>query len=596
MRRAWDSRSETVTDTLPPNTPSDALVPGLATQANRPQRYLAAGLMSLAALFSGVLIGVMIAAYLADLGPGYPQSAAMKEIRAILDKDPRNEPLKTALANEDARIRQAFEARRQKLASGAWMLLVGLVVFAASARWYVALDAKLPRVRKAAEIATDAPPRVSPRALGWVTLAAVGAAAVIALVIFRQWVVPTKTAEASTYKDNWPSFRGPTGSGLVGPGHWPAEWDAKTGLNIAWKTELPLAGKGSPIVWGDKVFVTAASDKDQKIVCLDRATGRIDWQVDVKSLDTVERTSKGEGATTFEDTGWAAPTPVTDGRRVYALFATGDIAAVDYSGKVAWIKNFGKPESAYGLSASLAFAKDTIIFQFDQGDDPEKKLSAILGLDPATGAVVWRTERPVSGSWSSPIAAQTPKGPVVLTTGVPLVIAYNPADGAELWRCDGLSGDVAPSPIYVDGVVYVTGENAKAMAIRAGGEGDVTATNVLWTTDNGLSDASSPLCDGRFFLQATSGGYVTCSDASNGKTLWEHRYPGVEFWSSPALAGGVVYLAGSDGVTRLMKLGPAFEAVRDNAVGEAVYATPAFADGQIFIRGEKHLFCIAAKK
>jgi len=370
----------------------------------------------------------------------------------------------------------------------------------------------------------------------------------------------------------------------------------KSGENVLWKTEVPLPGKSSPVVWGRRVFLSGATAKQQKLFCFDRTSGKRLWEAKVQSPETAKRLqfSPEEQVTVAEDAGFAAPTPVTDGKSVYVVFATGDVAAVDFGGKVLWVRNIGKPESPYGLSSSLALYKDIVIFQFDQGSSGEQKLSALYGLDAATGSTIWRTERPVGSSWSSPIVASTDAGSVVLTSGNPWVIAYDAESGSELWRCKGLSGDVAPSPVCADGKVFVTNQGAKAMAIRMGGSGDVTATHVAWTADEGLSEASSPLCDGKLFLQATPG-EVTCFDATTGKLLWKQAID-CGFWASPTLVGDVVCLPGSDGKVRLFKFAGSYEPLGDSAVGEPVHATPAFCDSQVFIRGDKHLFCIGTAK
>jgi outer membrane protein assembly factor BamB len=193
------------------------------------------------------------------------------------------------------------------------------------------------------------------------------------------------------------------------------------------------------------------------------------------------------------------------------------------------------------------------------------------------------------------VIALTDAGPIVVTCGMPWVIAYEPEFGGELWRCEGLAGDVAVSPVYANGMVFVTNDGAQAMAIRIGGKGDVTKTHVKWTATQGLPDAASPVCDGKFFLQGSAGGEVTCFDAATGKLLWSHDCP-TGFWSSPMLAGDVVYATDMDGKTTLFKLADKFEALGENKLGETVHATPAFCDGEIFFRGTKHLFAVGGKK
>jgi outer membrane protein assembly factor BamB len=190
--------------------------------------------------------------------------------------------------------------------------------------------------------------------------------------------------------------------------------------------------------------------------------------------------------------------------------------------------------------------------------------------------------------------ANTPAEVELLTSGDPWVIAYDPDSGVELWRAKGLSDDVAPSPVYANGLVFVTNEYAQIMAIRAGGSGDVTATHVAWTATEGLSDAASPIATDEFFLQANSSGNVTCFEAQSGKLLWEQSFEGV-FWASPTLAGDVLYLPAEDGKTYLFKLAREYAPLGAPDLGEPILATPAFTDGQIFIRGKKHLFCITRK-
>jgi outer membrane protein assembly factor BamB len=176
------------------------------------------------------------------------------------------------------------------------------------------------------------------------------------------------------------------------------------------------------------------------------------------------------------------------------------------------------------------------------------------------------------------------------------VIAYDPKTGEELWRCEGLSGDVAPSPVYADGKVFVTNETAYIMAIRTGGRGNVTETHVEWRNDMAsMSDASSPVCDGKLFVQAAgSSMVVNCLDAGTGEEHWEQGFDS-DFRASPALVGGRVYLTGDDGKTTVIKLSATYERLSEGTVGERVEATPAFHDSQIIIRGEKHLFCIGRK-
>ncbi len=294
----------------------------------------------------------------------------------------------------------------------------------------------------------------------------------------------------------------------------------------------------------------------------------------------------------MEETGYAAPSPATDGKRVYVMYASADIAAVDFDGKVVWARNLGLPDNFYGMATSLLIHDERVLVQFDRGSSAEDNLSVLMALDVLTGRVIWSTGRPVDNGWSTPVLAHTETRVELLTSGDPWVIAYDPNTGAEFWRATGLSGDVAPSPVYANGLVFVTNEYAKTMAIRAGGSGDVTDTHVVWTSDEGLSDAASPIANGELLLQANSSGQITCFEASTGEVLWSQILQS-EFWASPILVGDMVYLCGHDGKTYIFKLGREYSLIGTPDIGEPIFASPAFLDGQVFIRGMQHLFCIA---
>ena len=277
-----------------------------------------------------------------------------------------------------------------------------------------------------------------------------------------------------------------------------------------------------------------------------------------------------------------------------AFFGTADVACFDRDGTQVWARNLGRPESMYGLASSLSFHEGKVILQLDQGESAEDGLSSIMALAIATGRVLWETPRPVPNSWPSPVVIRTPSRDAIITCANPFVIAYSPADGTELWRAGGLSGDVGPSPVYADGMVYATNDGAQLLAIQTGGSGDVSETHVKWSDYEGMPDTASPICDGRFFLQATSNGGVSCYDAKSGKRLWDEEI-GDGCNASPSLDGSTVYLLETEGVMHIFELGAEYKAGAKSALGERAGASPAFVDGRIYIRGEDHLFCIGKK-
>ena len=245
----------------------------------------------------------------------------------------------------------------------------------------------------------------------------------------------------------------------------------------------------------------------------------------------------------------------------------------------------------YGISQSPTFHKDALIVQFDQAETSESRM---LWINPLTGEDMVSLPRDymANASWASPILAETDQGLRVLTACDPFVVAYDPETREEVWRANAIRGDVGPSPIYADGLVYTTNDMSQVAAIQTGGSGDVTETHIKWTALDGVSDAPSPICDGKYYLQTTSAGWMTCWDAKSGEMIWEHDLFQNAIWPSFTLVGDTVYLPSTTGPTFIFKLADEYEEIATARVGEKVFATPAFMDGRIYLRGENSLFCI----
>ena len=262
--------------------------------------------------------------------------------------------------------------------------------------------------------------------------------------------------------EGWPMFRGSAG-GWTQAADFPVQWDAGSGDGIAWKTDIHLPGHNSPIFCGGRIFLTGADETHREVYCVDATTGKVLWTQPFGA-------QPGAGLKppkVTKETGYAAPTMATDGKRVFAIFANGDVGAWDLDGKPQWAKALGAPKNAYGYAASLALYADRLIIQFDQGSEASDNVSALIALDTGTGKPVWRTPRPVRNSWSSPIVVGTGDGAQIITIADPFVIAYAPETGKELWRAGGLRGDGGPSPCYADGLVYACTDQAGLFAIRA---------------------------------------------------------------------------------------------------------------------------------
>jgi outer membrane protein assembly factor BamB len=387
---------------------------------------------------------------------------------------------------------------------------------------------------------------------------------------------------------NWASFRGPNGAGISTHANVPSHWDGKTGEGILWKTKIPLPGNNSPVVWGNRIFLSGADPNSRQVYCFDTSTGGLLWKGDVLGMTK----SDEEPLEMMEETGYAAPTVATDGRHVCAIFPTGDIGCFDFKGKKVWEKNLGRPDSSYGYAASLAVYQNLFLIQYDQGGVEDAK-SELIALDGFSGRVVWQTKRPVGNSWSSPIVANTGEQFQLITCADPWVIAYNPSDGKEIWRANCLSGDIASSPIYANGLVFVIEPYSKLVAIKADGKGDVTKTHIAWISEEGGPDICSPVSDGKsVFLLATEG-LLESYNVSDGKKLWEKDLKEY-FLASPSLVGNNLYLLSEKGVMYIAEAGSEYKQLAKCELGEKCHASPVFADGRIYIRGVENLYCIGS--
>jgi outer membrane protein assembly factor BamB len=399
------------------------------------------------------------------------------------------------------------------------------------------------------------------------------------------------TEQEQEYQQNWPQFRGPNGSGVAPQGDYPTEWDVESGENVAWSSPVPLPGKSSPIVWDDRVFITGATEDTRQVCSYDASSGVMLWcRTVINELSAMDDPPDVEG-----DTGYAAPTMATDGERVFASFANGDIAAFDFEGEQLWTRATGPLESMYGHAASLTVYEDRLIVLLDQGE-ADDDLSRIVALDAEDGHRVWETERETPNSWTTPIVIEHAGEPQIITAADPWVIAYDPENGEEIWRADVLFGDVAPSPIYAGGLVLVCSDGTDLIAIRPDGEGDVTETHVAWRAPGTMPDTSSPVSDGTHVYVVASFGLMSAYRLTDGEQIWEQELPEGMYYASPSIVGDRIWLMNRDGVMHFFATGSEFEHLGSVEMGEAVDATPAFMDGSVFIRGEENLYRIGEPK
>ena len=390
------------------------------------------------------------------------------------------------------------------------------------------------------------------------------------------------------YRANWPRFRGPDGGG-VAKGEVPLTCDVKSGANIAWAVEVPAEGFSSPVVWGDRVFLSGGDEEMRVVMCFDVATGKLLWQSAVPKTAG----SPDENPEVPDQGGMASVTVATDGLRVYAMFSNGDLAAFNFDGTAVWSKFLGKPKNQYGHAASLLTWQDRVIVQFDQGD-ADDKLSKLLAFDGVSGAVVWEQPRAVGASWATPIIFDAAGKSQLVTLAVPWVISYAPKDGSEIWRADLLDGEITPSPVFAGGTLFIVSPSNKVQPIRPDGSGDVTKTHVGWMAEDGIPDVTSPVSNGELIFVVTSAGMLTCYGAKDGRKHWEHDFA-EQCNASPSIAGGRLLIITNKGTLIAVEASREFKELARSPLGEKIYASPAFAQGRIFVRGIKHLICIGAK-
>jgi outer membrane protein assembly factor BamB len=372
----------------------------------------------------------------------------------------------------------------------------------------------------------------------------------------------------------WANFRGPGGNGVAAVSSAPTDWDGESGKGVKWKVEIPRQGYSSPVVVNNRVLVTGADKKVREVYCYDADTGKLMWRKEVPG-------HSGEAPKVHGDTGYAAPTMATDGSRLFAAFPTGDLIGLDLDGNQLWTRSLGVPKNHFGHSSSLITYESILIVQWDQSADAQ-----LLGLDVTTGKDVWKADR-TTISWSSPICVDTGSRYELILTDGKAVTSYNPKTGAKLWGEDCLSGDMGPSAAFADGMVFVANDYAIAAGIRLG----VMGHEIVWEYDEVLPDTASPVASGGYVFIAASYGIISCLNARTGAMLWEQEYDD-GFYASPIVVGDKVYAIDLQGVTHIFKVAREFTSVAEPALGETSACTPAVVDGRLYLRGEKHLFCI----
>jgi outer membrane protein assembly factor BamB len=382
----------------------------------------------------------------------------------------------------------------------------------------------------------------------------------------------------------WPRWRGPSGQGLATGSGYPDTWSATQ--NVLWKTAVPGSGNSSPIVWGDRVFLTTAYDGGRRVSVLayGRSDGRLLWE-------TAAPQGRADGGAHYKN-GHASATPSTDGQRIYVSFGPRGLFALDFSGKIVWQRDLGPIEAYHGAAGSPLLYKDRIILYQDQ-----YRNSFIAAFDARTGQQLWRTPRDASNGWGTPIAVRVAGHDEIIVNSQQEVTAYDPERGRELWRCSGTTYEVIPTPVVGYGMVFCSsGRAGPTLAIKPGGSGDVTRTHVAWTSPRGSPFVPSPILYGeQLYMVNDMASIVTSLEAMTGRTLWQGRLGVAQregFSASPVAVDGKVFFTNDDGETFVLRAGPAFQVLHVNNLGEATLASPALVDGRWYIRTARNLFAI----
>jgi outer membrane protein assembly factor BamB len=536
-----------------------------------------------------------------------PQLLALK---AKLIDSPKDENLKTEIRRLDLEFRQRYFRRLTLDRTGAWLLIGGVAAMLLASKRAAKLQARLPMPRTNPDAAAQAL-RKSAQARRSVAVVAVVVVVVLGTLVFTaRSPLPGSSADLDKllgrasalepatdvpsldeFRANWTRFRGADGGGVFAfTNGLPLTWDDKTGANVLWKSPVPAIGFNSPVVWSDRVFVSGGDAQKREVFCFDAAAGKLLWRRAIENISG----SPAKQPEINEQPGFAAATMATDGRRVYVFFANGDLAALTMDGTPAWSKNLGVPKNPYGHAASLAVWPGRLIVQMDQGE-AEAAASKLYAFDGASGRVLWERSRPVPASWATPIIVEAAGKVQIVTLGQPWVISYALADGNELWRAELLDGEVTSSPVFAGGMVIAVSPSAKLIALRPDGAGDVTKSHVVWTNEVQVPDVTSPASDGELVFTVTSGGVVVCCNAKDGKLVWQHELD-LEVQASPAIAGDRLFVMNTKGDGVVLAVAREFKELGRGKLEDQFFASPAFANGKIFLRGNTNLWCLGEKK
>lgn len=409
------------------------------------------------------------------------------------------------------------------------------------------------------------------------------------------WIAATLLFGINTgsFAGDWPQFRGPDGLGVSDETGLPVEWSGSK--NLAWRTELPGYGASSPITLGGKVFVTCYSgygtegdslkmeDLTLHVVCVNRADGSVAWDQEVKpKLPESER---------VRDHGYAGPTPATDGEFLYVFFGKTGVLKFDLTGKQIWQADVGSKLNGWGCGTSPVLFENLVIV------NASVESGSLVAIDKTSGKEAWRAGG-MQSSWNTPHLVELENGQHELVVSVKnYILGFDPKTGKELWSCDGIPDYVCPSVISHDGIAYVIGgRTSKAIAVRAGGRGDVTDTHKVWEAKAGSNVCSPIIHDGHMYWVSDRNQVAYCVRLSDGEVLHSERFRAQPYASATA-GDGKIYIVTRNGGTYVMAATPEFTQLAHNTFDDrsTFNASPAISNGQIFLRSDRYLYCVGSR-
>jgi outer membrane protein assembly factor BamB len=394
---------------------------------------------------------------------------------------------------------------------------------------------------------------------------------------------------------NWPMWRGPTNDGVTEETELPLKWS--TTENVKWKVSLPDRGNSTPVVWGDKVFVTQPIEREGKrlLLCFDKKTGNKLWESGI---------TYKEPELTHATNPYCSASPATDGERVVVFFGSAGVFCYDMEGKEQWKRtDLGRQHHIWGNGTSPVIAGDRLFLNFGPGEK-----TVLYCFDKKTGKTLWEHKEPGGasgegagkkwlGSWSDPLLRKVGNRYELLMTYPGRACAFDPMTGKELWTCEGMTQLVYNSPVYADGLmVAVSSYGGSGMVVKAGGNGNVTSTHRVWHLPKVQQRIGSGVIHEGHYYVLTDGGIAECRDLKTGEMVWNERLKGPgptgQNWSSLVRSGDKLYAANQGGDCFVFKASPKFELLATNSLGEKIIGSIAVSDGLLFIRSYQNLWCI----